>query len=197
VIAWRYLTLGFTHIVPYGLDHVLFVLGLYLLSGRARTVLWQVSAFTVAHSITLGLSMAGVIAAPPTIVEPLIALSIAYVAIENIFLSELRPWRIALVFAFGLLHGMGFAGVLSELGLPPGDFVTALLTFNLGVEVGQLAVIGAAFVLLGWRWGSRQWYRSRVVAPVSAAIACVAIYWTVERALAADLASRLVNLAQR
>ena len=116
--AWRYLALGFTHIVPYGFDHVLFVLGIYLLSGRARSVLCQVSAFTVAHSITLGLSMYGIVTVSPRVVEPTIALSIAYVAIENIFLSELKSWRIALVFAFGLLHGMGFAGALKELGLP-------------------------------------------------------------------------------
>src|SRR6266850_2751932 len=179
--VWRYLTLGFTHIVPRGLDHMLFVLGIYLLSGRARSVLWQVSAFTVAHSITLGLSMYGVLAVSPRIVEPLIALSIAYVAIENIFLSELRSWRIALVFSFGLLHGMGFAGALKELGLPRSEFVTALLTFNVGVEAGQLAVIGAAFMLVGWYAAHRVWYRSRIVIPASMLIACTAVYWTIER----------------
>ena len=179
--AWRYLALGFTHIVPKGLDHMLFVLGIYLLSGRARSVLWQVSAFTVAHSITLGLSMYGVVAVSPRIVEPLIAVSIAYVAIENIFLSELKSWRVALVFAFGLLHGMGFAGALKALGLPRSEFVTALVTFNVGVEAGQLAVIGAAFMLVGWHCANRAWYRSRIVVPVSTVIACTAVYWTIER----------------
>jgi hydrogenase/urease accessory protein HupE len=179
--AWRYLALGFTHIVPKGLDHMLFVLGIYLLSGRARSVLWQVSAFTVAHSITLGLSMYGIVAVSPRIVEPLIALSIAYVAIENIFLSELKSWRVALVFAFGLLHGMGFAGALKELGLPRSEFVTALLTFNIGVEAGQLAVIGTAFVLVGWYSANRVWYRRRIVVPASMAIACTAVYWTIQR----------------
>jgi hydrogenase/urease accessory protein HupE len=179
--AWLYLTLGFTHIMPNGLDHMLFVLGIYLLSGRARSVLWQVSAFTVAHSITLGLSMYGVVAVSARIVEPLIALSIAYVAIENIFLLELKPWRVALVFAFGLLHGMGFAGALKELGLPRSEFVTALLTFNVGVEAGQLAVIGAAFMLFGWHCTTRAWYRSRIVVPISMVIACTAVYWTIKR----------------
>jgi hydrogenase/urease accessory protein HupE len=177
----RYLALGFTHIVPHGLDHMLFVLGIFLLSGRVRTVLWQVSAFTVAHSITLGLSIYGLISVPPAIVEPLIAVSIVYVAIENLVLTDLKPWRIALVFAFGLLHGMGFAGALTELGLPRSEFVTALLTFNVGVEAGQLAVIAAAFVLVGWHWSGRDWYRRRVVVPASALIACTALYWTVER----------------
>jgi hydrogenase/urease accessory protein HupE len=180
-IAWRYLRLGFTHILPLGLDHMLFVLGIYLLSRRARSVLCQISAFTVAHSITLGLSMYGLVTVSPRIVEPRIAVSIAYVAIENIFLSELKLWRVALVFGFGLLHGMGFAGALQELGLPRSEFATALLTFNIGVEAGQLSVIAAAFLLVGWHCSHRDWYRSRVVVPASAMIACTAVYWTVQR----------------
>jgi len=180
-VAWRYFSLGFTHIVPHGLDHVLFVLGIFLLSGRARAVFWQVTAFTVAHSITLALSMYDVIAVSPSLVEPLIALSIAYVALENIFLTELRSWRLALVFTFGLLHGMGFAGALRELGLAPADFLTALLTFNAGVEAGQLMVIAAAFLLVGVHWGARGWYHRRIVVPASVLIACVALYWTAQR----------------
>jgi hydrogenase/urease accessory protein HupE len=180
-IAWRYLALGFTHIVPHGLDHMLFVLGIFLFSGRLRTVLWQVSAFTLAHSLTLGLSIYGVIAVSPSLVEPMIAISIAYVAVENLVLTELKSWRIVLVFAFGLLHGMGFAGALQELGMPRSEFLTALLTFNVGVEAGQLAVIGAAFLLVGWWCSERAWYRHRVVVPASLAIACTAVYWTVER----------------
>jgi hydrogenase/urease accessory protein HupE len=179
--AVRYLALGFTHIVPYGFDHVLFVLGIYLLSRRTRSVLWQVSAFTIAHSITLGLSMYGLISVSSRIVEPMIAVSIAYVAVENIFLSELKSWRIALVFAFGLLHGMGFAGALQELGLPRAEFATALVTFNLGVEAGQLAVIATAFLLVGWHCAHRSWYRTWIAVPASAMIACTAVYWTIER----------------
>jgi hydrogenase/urease accessory protein HupE len=179
--ALRYLSLGFTHIVPNGFDHMLFVLGIFLLSRKFREVLAQVSAFTIAHSITLGLSMYGLVSVSPKIVEPMIAVSIAYVAIENIFLSTLKPWRIALVFAFGLLHGMGFAGALKELGLPRSEFITALLSFNLGVEAGQLAVIGTAFVFVGWYCGRRDWYRRVVVMPASVLIACTAVYWTVQR----------------
>jgi hydrogenase/urease accessory protein HupE len=179
--AWRYLALGFTHIVPNGLDHMLFVLGICLLTNRARSVLLQVSAFTVAHSITLGLSLYGLVSVSPRIVEPLIALSIAYVAIENVFLSELRSWRVALVFGFGLLHGMGFAGALKELGLPRSEFLTALITFNVGVEAGQLAVMGAAFLLVGWYCADRVWYRRRIVVPASALIASTAVFWTIER----------------
>ncbi|HJZ95932.1 MAG TPA: HupE/UreJ family protein [Candidatus Solibacter sp.] len=180
-VVRRYLALGFTHIVPHGLDHMLFVLGIYLLSRRARPILVQVSAFTIAHSITLGLSLYGVVSVSPKIVEPLIAVSIAYVAIENLFLTELKSWRVALVFAFGLLHGLGFAGALKDLGLPRSEFLTALVSFNVGVESGQLAVIAAAFLLVGWHWSQRDWYRRRVVIPASALIACTALYWTVER----------------
>jgi hypothetical protein len=140
-----------------------------------------VSAFTLAHSITLGLTMYGVVSVPARIVEPMIALSIAYVAIENLVLTELRSWRVALVFAFGLLHGMGFAGVLQELGLPRSEFLTALLAFNVGVEAGQLAVIGTAFLLVGWQWSNRPWYRQRITVPASGLIACTAVYWTIER----------------
>jgi hydrogenase/urease accessory protein HupE len=179
--AWRYLSLGISQIVPNGLDHMLFVLGIYVLSGRARSMLWQIGAFTLAHSIALGLSASGVVAVSPAIVEPLIALSIAYVAIENIVLSELKSWRVALVFAFGLFHGLGFATALNEPGLPRVDFVTALLTFNAGIEVGQVAVIGAAFVLVGWHCANRVWYRSHIVLPASTLIACTAVYRVIER----------------
>src|SRR3989449_8732111 len=125
--------------------------------------------------------MYGIVAVSPRIVEPLIALSIAYIAIENVFLSELKSWRVALVFAFGLLHGMGFAGALKELGLPRSEFVTALLTFNLGVEAGQLAVIGPAFLPVGWHCAKAARSRSPSVIPASAMIACTAVYWTLER----------------
>lgn len=181
--ALGYLRLGFTHILPNGLDHMLFVLGIYFLSRRMRSVLLQVSAFTVAHSITLGLSLYGLVQVSPAIVEPLIALSIAYVAVENIFLSDLKPWRVGLVFVFGLLHGLGFAGALRELDLPRAEFATALLGFNLGVEAGQLVVIAAAFVLVGWSCSRRDWYRSRVSTPASAGIACIAVYWTLQRVI--------------
>jgi hydrogenase/urease accessory protein HupE len=183
-VATQYLVLGFEHILPKGLDHILFVLGIFLLSPRWRPVLWQVTTFTIAHSITLGLTIYGIVSLSPAIVEPLIALSITYVAIENLFTSTLKPWRIALVFAFGLLHGMGFAGVLNELGLPRSEFFTALVTFNLGVEAGQLAVIALAFLAVGWwRRGEANVYRRWVVVPASVLIAICGAWWTVTRAL--------------
>ena len=176
-----YLRLGFTHILPGGLDHILFVLGLFLLSLHWRPLLAQTTAFTLAHSITLGLSMLGAISLPPRIVESAIALSIVYVAVENVVTERLRSWRIALVFGFGLIHGMGFAGVLKEFGLPRHEFLPALVSFNVGVEAGQVSVLLGAYLLLGWWAGSKPWYRRRVVVPTSLLIAAVGLYWTAQR----------------
>jgi hypothetical protein len=176
-----YLALGYTHILPKGTDHILFVLGIFLLSTRLKPVLLQVTAFTVAHTITLALTIYGVVSLSRSIVEPLIALSIVYVAIENVTTSKLHPWRIALVFAFGLLHGMGFAGVLTQLGLPRSEFLPALISFNVGVEAGQLTVIGIALLLFGLPFREKPWYRSRIVVPASVAIAAVGFYWAVQR----------------
>lgn len=181
-VAWQYLGLGFTHIVPKGLDHILFVLGLFLLSTRLKPLLVQVTSFTVAHSITLGLTIYGVVSLSPKIVEPLIAASIVYVAVENLFTSKLHAWRPVVVFCFGLLHGMGFANVLREVGLPRSEFLTGLVTFNVGVEFGQLTVISVAFLIVG-AWRRRQTYHGRVVVPCSLAIAATGLYWTVERAI--------------
>ncbi len=181
-VAGRYLRLGFEHILPKGLDHILFVLGLFLLSRELRPLLWQITAFTVAHTATLALATMGVVTLPSRLVETLIAASIVYVALENLFTERLRPHRTALVFFFGLLHGLGFAGVLQELGLPEGELVSALLAFNVGVELGQIAVVALAFLLVGW-FRNREGYRRTVVIPGSVVIAGIALYWTIERAI--------------
>ena len=181
-VAGRYGRLGFIHIVPEGADHILFVLGLFLLSPRLRPLVWQVTAFTAAHAVTLTLGTFDVVTLSPGVVEPLIALSVAYVAIENVLTDRLTGWRPAIVFGFGLLHGLGFAGVLGELGLPQEERLLALLSFNAGIEAGQLVVIGAAALGIGW-WRTRAWYRRRVTVPASVAIAVVGMVWAVERAL--------------
>lgn len=175
-----YAAIGFTHIVPKGLDHILFVLGLFLLNTNWKPLLVQVTAFTLAHSVTLALGLYGIVNLSPAIVEPLIALSIVYVAVENLFTSTLHPWRPVIVFLFGLLHGLGFAGILTEIGLPPSDFILGLIAFNVGVELGQLAVIALAFLAVGW-FINQPWYRARVVVPASLAIAAMGAWWCVER----------------
>ena len=179
-VAIRYPQLGFSHIVPNGLDHALFVFGLFILSTRVGALLWQISAFTAAHTITLALAGAGVITLSSTIVEPLIALSITYVAIENLLTERMTGWRPIVVFCFGLLHGLGFAGALSDLGLPANQFLISLLAFNTGVEIGQLTILLALFLLIGWA-RHRSWYRPRISLPCSLAIALVGLYWFLQR----------------
>jgi hypothetical protein len=176
-----YIPVGFTHILPKGLDHILFVLGLFFLSPKMGPLLWQVSAFTVAHTITLGLAALSYVSVPAAIVEPLIAASITFVAIENIMTRDLSRWRPLVVFCFGLLHGLGFASVLGEFGLPEGAFVPALIGFNIGVEFGQLAVIAIAFAVVGFWFNQKPWYRAAIATPVSVAIALMGAWWFVER----------------
>jgi hypothetical protein len=179
--AFLYVKLGYQHILPLGLDHILFVLSLFLLNPRLKSILWQATAFTVAHTVTLGLSMYHVIKPPSNIVEPLIALSILYVALENIFSPKLKASRIGVVFLFGLIHGMGFASALGELGLPATSYLTSLLMFNLGVELGQITVIAAAWFLLAKWFGNKPYYRKAIVIPLSVLISAVAAYWVIER----------------
>jgi hydrogenase/urease accessory protein HupE len=175
-VGWRFLRLGFGHILPLGLDHVAFVVALAVLSSRLAPLLAQVTAFTLAHTVTLALSTYGLVRLPSPVVEPLIALSIVYVAVENVVAPRLRPARVALVFGFGLLHGLGFAGALDELGWPEGRRLLALLAFNVGVELGQLAVIGLALgASAAWTRGGGQqetWTRA-----VSGAVALAGLYW--------------------
>lgn len=181
--AWYFLRQGFAHIIPLGLDHILFILALYLLRPGLKPIVRQATVFTIAHSITLGLAMYGMVPVAPRIVEPLIALSIVFVALGNIVRPRSGADRLVLVFLFGLLHGLGFAGALRQIGLPADHFPTALLAFNAGVELGQLAVIALAYLLFG-RWFSQApWYRQRIVVPLSACIALVAGCWTLERML--------------
>ncbi len=176
-----YVPVGFDHILPKGLDHILFVLGLFFLSSRLRPLLWQVTAFTAAHTVTLALGALGWVNVPGNIVEPLIAASITYVAVENILAKGLTPWRPVVVFCFGLLHGLGFASVLDEFGLPADQFIPALIGFNVGVELGQLTVIALAFLAVGLWFRNKSWYRPAIAIPASCIIAAVGAYWFVER----------------
>ena len=171
---------GFVHVLPLGLDHILFVLGLFFLSRKWKPILYQVSVFTVAHTITLGLATLELISAPSHVVEPIIAASIAVVALENIFFPNYRHSRLFIVFFFGLIHGLGFAGALSAFDLDPTSLVIGLLGFNVGVEFGQLAVIAIVFFLTFWLKDEAK-YRKLAVVPCSILIALMGIYWTIER----------------
>ncbi|MEZ5587770.1 MAG: HupE/UreJ family protein [Sedimenticolaceae bacterium] len=180
-VVREYVGAGFDHIVPDGLDHILFVTGLFLFSARIRPLLWQITMFTIAHSLTLAMAMTGLIELPARVVEPLIALSIAYVGIENVWHRQLHKSRLVLVFGFGLLHGLGFASMLSDFGMPDRAFATALISFNVGVEGGQLAVILLAYLSLGLWFGTKPYYRSIVAIPGSLVISAVGLYWTWQR----------------
>lgn len=177
----EYIPVGFDHILPKGLDHILFVLGLFFFSTALRPLLVQVTSFTLAHTVTLALGALGIVTIPGNIVEPIIAASIVYVAIENVFVRTMKPWRPVVIFIFGLLHGLGFASVLGEFGLPAGQFIAALIGFNVGVEFGQLTVIALAFLVAGYWFGGKEWYRARIAVPASILIAAVGAYWFVER----------------
>jgi len=180
-VVWFYFKMGVSHIIPLGYDHILFVISLCLLNTKVKTILWQATAFTVAHTITLALSMQGIIRLPAGIVEPLIALSIMFVAVENILLNKLKPWRIAIVFMFGLVHGMGFASALNEIGLPRNKFFTSIFSFNVGVEIGQIIIIGLTYLVFIRPFGKSPGYKRNIVYPVSTAIALIAGYWTFTR----------------
>ncbi len=178
---WLYLQLGFQHIIPLGLDHILFIIALFIINPKFKDILIQATAFTIAHTITLGLSMFQIIKAPTAIVEVIIAISILYVAIENIFSNKVKPSRIVVVFVFGLIHGLGFAAVLSEIGLPQNKFIPSLLMFNVGVELGQIAVIAAVYFLLIKWVKDKMFYRKKILIPISVMISAVAIFWIIER----------------
>jgi hypothetical protein len=176
----NFLRSGFVHVVPAGLDHILFVLGLFLLSRTWKPVLTQVTAFTLAHSLTLALAAAGLVRAPAAVVEPVIALSIVFLALENLFYPRYSPWRLLVVFVFGAVHGLGFASGLAEKPIPAGAFLAALTGFNVGVEAAQLTIIALAFAATGWLRDEAR-YRRWVVIPASVLIAVTGLWWAVER----------------
>jgi hydrogenase/urease accessory protein HupE len=177
----NYIVVGFEHILPKGLDHILFVVGVFLLTPAWRPIAIQVTLFTLAHSITLALSVNGVLSVSAAIVEPLIALSIVVVCVENYFTDRLTKWRIATVFIFGLLHGLGFASVLGAVGLDSKNFVIALLGFNLGVEIGQLLIIAICMLGIGMWFGKQANYRKLLSIPASVIVGSVGLFWFVQR----------------
>ena len=181
-VFFKYLATGYEHIIPKGFDHILFILCVFFLNTNIRQIFLQATMFTLAHSITLGLAMYGIINPPANIIEPLIALSIVFLAVENIYSQKVKPWRLVMVFLFGLVHGMGFAGALSGLGMPKYAFADALIAFNVGVELGQLSIILAMYFLVARPFARKSFYRARLVIPASVTIMLIATYWTIQRA---------------
>jgi len=178
---WSFVVIGFKHIVPLGVDHILFVLALFLGGRDMKALLIQTGVFTLAHSATLALSTFAVVSLSPRIVEPLIALSIGIVGLENFLRSSgVSRARIAVVFFFGLLHGLGFAGILAETPLVEGQRLAALLLFNLGVELGQVTVLAVAF-LLSLPFKDPNQYRRLVQRPMSLVLTVTGLVWAVSR----------------
>lgn len=176
------MAIGFRHIVPLGLDHILFVLALFLGGREMKTLLIQTGLFTLAHSVTLALSTFGFLSLSPRIVEPLIALSIGIVGLENVLGSSgVSRSRAVAVVLFGLLHGLGFAGVLAETPLGQGQKLAALLLFNVGVELGQIFVLLAS-LLLSLPFKDAAHYRRRVQKPLSLVLVVTGLVWAVLRA---------------
>lgn len=180
---FEYVVIGFEHILPKGLDHILFVLGIFFFSTKLGPLLWQVTAFTLAHTVTLALATLKIVTVAPEIVEPLIAASIVFIAFENLRGGKIGPLRMGLVFGFGLLHGLGFASVLGDIGLNPSRFIADLIAFNIGVEIGQLTVIAAAYIAVASWARAKPFYRPFIAMPASVVIGLVGAWWVVERTL--------------
>ena len=182
-VFFDYILAGFYHILPKGLDHILFVLGLLFLTPKIFPLAMQISIFTLAHTVTLATSTLGIFTISSRVVEPLIALSIVYIAYENIFKTRLTRYRIITIFVFGLLHGLGFASVLKTFGLPDNNFIWALIGFNLGVELGQITLVLGAFLILTAFFRTKKQFRIYVTIPGSLILGIFGLWWVLERIL--------------
>lgn len=177
-----YVADGFRHILPHGPDHILFILGLFFVGRNPAVLLFEMTLFTLAHSLTLGLSIFGFVSLPTAFVEVMIALSITLVALENLWAEDrARLWRPWIVFSCGLIHGLGFAHSFAGHTIAHEDFLTALFSFNVGIECGQLAVIGIAFGVT-CLWRNRGWYGKTIARPTCLAIASAGLYLALQRA---------------
>ena len=177
----QFTSIGFDHVIPKGWDHILFIVGMALSSLLWRRLLLLVSAFTLAHTITLGLAMYGVVEISAKIIEPLIALSIAYIAIENLSKHQHLKRKTIAVFLFGLIHGLGFASMLKSFEMATENFLVTLIGFNIGVEIAQLAIVLTVVVLLLLLRLFKINYRVVAIVPISVLISIVGVYWAVER----------------
>ena len=182
-MIWVYLKIGFQHVIPLGYDHILFILSLFLFNSKLKTAIIQCSIFTLAHSLTLALVAFGYLKFNANIIESIIALSIFFVALENTTQPKLKWWRLGFVFAFGLVHGMGFATALNEIGLPKNEFIPALIGFNLGVEVAQITIILFCYSFVAKWFSEKVWYQAKLVNPLSMGISGIALFWAIERFL--------------
>lgn len=181
--VFHYILIGFTHVLPFGYDHILFIISLYFFNVSSKSIFFQCTVFTLAHSFTLVLASYGFITISRSLIEPLIAVTILITSLENILHNSVNAWRLSIVFLFGLLHGLGFANALQLLGINQANFKISLLAFNIGVEMGQIAVVFMVYFLLVKWFKNKIWFKERVVYPISSVIGCIALYWTIIRFL--------------
>ncbi len=178
----KFFILGIQHIIPKGLDHILFIFGLFLFSSSLKKLISQITIFTIAHSITLVFVSLSLMRINPQIVEPIIALSIVYIGLENIFKKYIKEYlRYIVILFFGLLHGLGFALVLSDIGYQSGDLFVNLLSFNLGIEVAQISIVLVLYLLVALKFAKNKNYRIFFQVPSSILISSIGLYWFFER----------------
>ncbi len=179
--SWlSFVWIGFKHILPFGLDHILFVIGLFLFSRRWRVLSMQTLTFTVAHSIALALVLLNFLSLSSNIVEPLIALSIVFIVFENLCLKTQMKYRLIVVFLFGLLHGMGFAFVLENLRVDSSLFLMSLISFNVGLELGQIVIV-LSMLLLTYSIYKKSYYHKVILVPLNLIIGSMGLYWLIDR----------------
>lgn len=179
----KYLYLGFTHVLPLGLDHLLFIICLVFISKKLKTIIIQCSVFTLAHTSSLLLSSAGYMVTNTNIVEPLIACTILFTALQIMVSEAFFSYNVLITFIFGLIHGLGFATALKEIEVDQQNTLIAILSFNIGVEIAQLIIVTVCYVLVVLPLHKKNWYRNTVVLPLASLIACIALYWTIVRIL--------------
>ena len=178
----NFFVLGVEHIIPKGLDHILFIFGLFLFSSSLKKLITQITIFTIAHSITLVFVSLSLMKINPQIVEPIIALSIVYVGIENIFKNYVKEYlRYVVILFFGLLHGLGFALVLSDIGYRSTDLFINLISFNIGIEVAQISIVLVLYLLVALNFAKNKNYRMFFQVPSSILISSIGLYWFFER----------------
>jgi hypothetical protein len=180
---YKYITIGITHVLPGGVDHILFIISLFFLSPTLKAIIKQSLVFTVAHCITLLLGAFSIIPNWPDIIEPFIAFTILSTALLNLYTnkSNISSYKYVMPFLFGLIHGLGFASALREIGIPKSEFVFALLSFNIGVEIAQIMIIGSLFYLVFKPFSNKAYYSNLIVYPINVIIAIVALYMFIER----------------
>ncbi|BBB23693.1 conserved hypothetical protein [Isorropodon fossajaponicum endosymbiont JTNG4] len=177
----QFVSIGFDHVMPLGWDHILFIIGMALSSLMWRRLLLLVSAFTLAHTLTLGLAMLGIVEISGRIIEPLIAFSIAYVAIENLLPNQSIKRKSIIVFLFGLVHGLGFSSMLKSFKMSSDNFLTTLISFNIGVELAQIVIVSGVVLLLFFIKSLNLNYKKIVIIPTSIVISLIGIWWGIER----------------